>query len=203
VTIRRGAAWGATGALPAGALTARSDAEAAMLVEQARAAGRPAPVIRLVAGDLWRTCGGPSREDGAAAVALLPVDVGVVEIDGRERIFVANLVARGRTWWRGPVVAVCNAQYLGGWDAAPHSHPADGRLDVLQIGSMSLADRWKVGRRLATGTHVPHPAISERRLTGATFTFDRPQGLRLDGVPTGRAREVSVRVEPGALTVCV
>jgi YegS C-terminal NAD kinase beta sandwich-like domain len=203
VTIRRGEAWGIVGPLPAGAVRVESDAGAAQLVERARHTNEPPPTVHLVGGDLWRTCGGPSRPAESNSVAILPVDVGVVRVDGEERVFVAHLVARGRTWWFGPVLVVGNAQYVSGWDMVPRSHPADGHVDVLEIGAMPLSARWQLRRRLPTGTHVPHPAIAQRRVREATFVFDRPRRVWLDGVRISQVAELSMRVEPAALTVCV
>ena len=51
--------------------------------------------------------------------------------------------------------------------------------------SMSIRDRVQASRRLATGTHIPHPRIASRRSRHETFTFDRPMGLWLDGVERG------------------
>ncbi|HWC69080.1 MAG TPA: hypothetical protein VG478_13510 [Acidimicrobiales bacterium] len=202
MTLRRGEDWGALGALPAAAREARGDAEAARIAERGRAEGVTPPVL-LRGGDLWRTCGGGPQSPAGGAVAILPVDVGVAALDGKERVFVAHLVARGRSAWFGPLLAVCNAQYRGSWDLAPRSHPADGVLDVVEVGSMSLPDRWRAWRRLPTGTHVPHPAIAQRRVREATFTFSRPRRIWLDGEPAGTATEVAVRAEPAALTVCL
>jgi hypothetical protein len=185
---------------------ATSDAEAARIVEEATANGVAPPPIRLGGGDLWRTCGGSGVRDpgtGGRDGAVLEVDVGVARLDGRARVFVAHAVARGRSWWLGPVVAVANAEYLDGWDVAPRGHPADGLLDVFEVAAMTLTDRWKVRQRMVSGSHLPHPAIAARRASEATFTFDRPRRVWLDGVPVGSARELAVRLEPRALTIFV
>jgi hypothetical protein len=201
VTVRRGATWGASAPLPAGALTARSDTELARIVEEVRLGADATPAVRLVGGDLWRTLGGASADP--RVVAAFAIDVGVAAMDGEEHVFVAHAVVRGRSWWFGPVLAVCNAQFVGHWDVAPRAHPGDGRLDVVEVATMPLRQRWLARRRLASGTHVPHPAIAQRRVRAATFTFPRPRQVWLDGVPAGRASELSVTVEPGGLTVCV
>ena len=101
----------------------------------------------------------------------------------------------------GRVVVVMNAQYLGRWDVAPKSHPNDGRLDLLD-GDLPLGQRWQARRRLATGTHVPHPGIEERRLTAVQLELDRPTPVELDGEPIGSASSLSIRIEPDAL-LCV
>ena len=61
-----------------------------------------------------------------------------------------------------------NADRIGAWDVAPRAHPNDGQLDVVEVdASMGLRDRWQASRRLATGTHVPHPAIHTATRDGA------------------------------------
>jgi diacylglycerol kinase family enzyme len=130
-----------------------------------------------------------------------PVDLGSVLIDGRQHWFVAHVVAR-RSWWRGRVVAVMNAQWLGTWDLGPKSHPNDGLLDVSD-GRLSFGDRLKARRRLTTGSHLPHPDIAVRRTSHEQFTFDPPLDIYVDGEKVARARTVSVRVEPDALEVVI
>ena len=205
MTIRKGEAWGAVGAPPAGAVTVRSDREARRVVEAARRAGEPVPPLVLLGGDLCHTMGGRGDEGrlarGEGLVA--PVDLGSVLIDGRQHWFVAHLVAR-RSWWTGRVVTAMNAEFLGSWDVAPRSHPNDGRLDVLDVrASMSLRDRLTARRRLPTGGHVPHPAIEARRVPAVQLEFDRPTPVWLDGERVAQARRLSVRVEPDALTCAV
>jgi diacylglycerol kinase family enzyme len=131
----------------------------------------------------------------------LPMDLGSVLLDGRQHWFVAHLVAR-RSWWRGRVVAVMNAQWIGPWDVAPRSHPNDGLLDVFD-GDLSFDDRLKARRRLASGTHVPHPGIAQQRTAAVQLHFDRPTPIWLDGEAVGSATDVSVRVEPDRWTAVV
>jgi diacylglycerol kinase family enzyme len=153
--------------------------------------------LRLSAGDLLRTVGGP-REPTAEA-ALLPADLASVLLDGRQHWFVAHLVAR-RHWWRGRIVAVMNAQFLGAWDVAPRGHPNDGRLDVVDVAaSMTLRDRWHARHRLPTGTHLPHPDIAVQQVTAWQTMLPPGTGVWLDGRAMGEVRNVSVRVEPDAL----
>lgn len=203
MTIERGRQWGQRGALPAGGVVVNSDREARAIVEQARRAEQAVPPLGLVGGDLCRTVGGRGDEgrlrsgDGM----LLPVDVGAVLVDGRLHWFVAHLVAR-RSWWRGPVFAAMNAQWLGRWDVAPRAHPNDGLLDTF-CARLSLDDRLKARNRLRSGTHVPHPGIAERRVVSTQWDFGSSLYLWLDGERLGPARQVSVRVEPDALLCAV
>jgi hypothetical protein len=202
VPVEKGRPWGRSGVLPPDGVLVRSDAEARAVVEEARRAGRDLPVIGLLGGDLCRTLGGRGDEARLrSGGTVAEVDVGAVLIDGRLHWFVAHLVAR-RGWWRGPVLAVMNAQYLGDWDVAPRSHPGDGRLDRLDV-TMPVGERLKARSRLRSGTHVPHPGIAVAQVTATQATFDRPTPVRLDGEVVGPARTLSVRVEPAALTVVV
>lgn len=201
MTIEKGVAWGEAGSLPEGGVIVRSDAEARAVVESARRAGEPPPALGLLGGDLCRTVGGAGDEARLHSVEAvrLPVDLGAVLIDGKLHWFVAHLVARKR-WWRGRVFVAMNAEYIGHWDVAPRSHPNDGLLDTFDV-TMSVGDRFKARSRLATGTHLPHHDIKQRRVAAVQVDVG---GLDvwLDGQCLGPAHSLSIRVEPDAL-VCV
>jgi hypothetical protein len=203
MTIERGRAWGEPGPLTTDGVVVRDDAQARMVVEPRRRAGEPLPMLGLAGGDLCRTLGGTGDEGRLHGpnARRLPVDLGSVLVDGRQHWFVAHLVVR-RGWWRGRLIAVMNAQFVGRWDVAPRSHPNDGRLDVVDA-DLSLADRWKAWRRLPHGAHVPHPGIREQRVAAVQLELTAPAGVWLDGMCIGEARRLSVRVEPDALTVVV
>jgi len=202
VTIAKGQAWGAHAPLPPDGVIVRSDAEARQVVVAARRAGAALPVLGLLGGDLCRTLGGTgdvARLRSGAAVTF-PVDLGVVEADGRMDWFVAHLVARTRTWTRA--VLALNAQWLGPWNVAPRAHPDDALLDTYDV-RLPPRELAKVRARLPTGSHLPHPGIIERRAATATFTLGRPRRLWLDGTPVERAHHLRLSVEPDALRVVV
>lgn len=203
MTVRKGEPWGGSGALPDDGIVVDSDLAARRVVTDSRRGNRPIPPLGLLAGDLARTCGASGRKDRLRGpdAQTLPVDLGEVLVDGALHFFVAHLVAR-RSWWRGPVVAAMNAQFLGDWDVAPRSHPGDGRLDLLQA-DLSIGDRLKARTRLRSGTHVPHPGISERRVKAVQLDLAPRTSVWLDGERVGEARALSVRVVPDALTVVV
>lgn len=203
MTVRKGELWGAPGRLPDDGVVVDSDAAARRVVTEARRANRPIPALGLLAGDLARTCGATGREERLHGpdAQTLPVDLGEVLVDGSLHFFVAHLVAR-RSWWRGPVVAAMNAQFLGAWDVAPRSHPGDGRVDLFEA-DLSVGDRWKARSRLPSGTHVPHPGISERRVKAIQLDLPPRTSVWLDGERLGEARALSIRVAPDALTVVV
>jgi hypothetical protein len=203
MTVEKGVDWGRPSPLPDDGVVVASDAAARAVVERARRAGEPVPPLGLLGGDLCATVGGRGDRDRlrSADAMTLPCDLGCVLVDGEIHWFVAHAVLR-RTWWRGRVVAVMNAQWHGRWDVAPRAHPGDGLLDVLD-GDLPVGDRWKARSRLPTGTHVPHPGIRTTRVASVPLELDPPLDVWLDGERVGRASSVVARIEPDALTVVV
>ena len=201
MTIERGKDWGEPAVVPSDIVWADSDRAAAEVATSARRANRPIPPLALTAGDLVRTLGGRGARLREGEGTHVQVDLGAVLIDGKLQWFLAHLVAR-HSWLRGRVVVAANAAFIGPWNIAPRAHPGDGRLDLLD-GNPSLGDRFKARRRLVTGTHVPHPDISVRRVSATQVDFDRDTPIRLDGELVGRARSLSIRVEPDAVDLWI
>lgn len=198
--ITKGSSYGEPGPVPDGLVVVRSDAEARAVLEEARRQRLPYPTLGLLGGDLCRTLGGGTGPELSGV--QFPVDLGVVLADGRLYLFVASLVARSRLWTRAFVAM--NAQFLGrqGWNAGPRAHPGDGLLDTYDV-RLKAGQLLAVRARLPNGSHLPHPGIRERRAPAVQVELERPLPLRLDGESVGRARVLSVRVEPDALMVFV
>ena len=196
MTIRAGEEWGRRVTGDAGATAAADDADLARHL----AAGERGP-FTVAGGDLHRAVGAPAA--GAFPPAL-PVAALIVRLDdGPERTVVAHVVAR-RRWWRGPMVAVCNVDYVGKWNVAPRAHPNDGRADVIEVAAtMGRRARWQAWRRLPQGTHLPHPSLTTRSVRTAAFEWDDPIGVWLDGVNAGVARKLAVTVRPDAFELLV
>lgn len=203
MTIEKGRAWGAPGALPSDGVIVRDDAEVRRLVTEARRAGTAIPTVGLLDGDMCRTVGGRGDVDRLRSdrAMTLPLDLGSVLVDGTIHWFSAHLVAR-RSWWRGRIVAVMNAQWIGSWNVAPRSHPNDGLLDVFD-GDIGVDDRIKARRRLPTGTHVPHPGITQRRVGALQVDLGRPTPIWLDGEKVAEGQHLSIRVESDAYACVV
>jgi len=199
VSVRKGEAWGATGPLADDGVLVRSDAAASDAVATARRDRRPLPELGLLGGDLARSVGGTGDEARlrTSEATRLPIDLGSVLVDGRLEFFVAHVVVR-RPFWQGRFVAVMNTEFLGRMKMAPRAHPGDGLLDILE-GTLGLDDRLRARRRVRTGDHVPHPDIRQRRVGAAQFDVPHGATVWIDGRRAGRARTVSVRLEPDAL----
>jgi hypothetical protein len=217
VPVRSG--WGEVVDRPEPLVTVGDDAEFAATA--GRGAPGRGPATTVARGDLRRTLGIPEgrpsnlRTDPAATdpatgpptVRRYEVDVVWVRLDrGDARPAVAHVVARlpwsRGGWLRGPLVAVMNVQFIGPWDVAPRGHPADGRVEVLEVDpSMRVRDRLAARSRLPNGTHVPHPSIATRSVRALTLAFDAALDVTIDGRRVGQAREMSIEVHASAATV--
>lgn len=211
MTIRKGEQWGERLALPRGLPSADTDAVAGRWYSSAPPGATRAGLV-LVGGDLARTLGSVEAprpgEDATRAV----VDVmSVAATTGETRTAVAHVVVRsgagGDRWWRwrGRIVMVMNAQFVGDADPTPRCHPADGRADLLDVSAaLGFRSRRQVRTRLRTGSHLPHPLLSVSSSATHTIEFDGPCTVLVDGEVWIRRRagiRLLVRVVPDALAV--
>ena len=181
MTIRRGEDWGRPGRPPADLNWFVDDAAAARAVDEG------AREIGLGGGDMARTLGVGTGAGVAGSAVSFPIDlIEVTSADGRRTVALAHVVIRHRRWrwWKGPIVVVMNAQFIGRWDVAPRGHPNDGRVEVLDVDStMSTRQRFLAGRRLPTGAHIPHPLVRIRSSAEVTVPISGSASVLVDGQP--------------------
>jgi hypothetical protein len=188
VSVEKGADWGERAQPPADLIVVDDSAAAIETIAAERRANRPPPTTPDLAS--------------AEEALHVTVDLGAVLVDGALHWFLDHLIAR-RSWLRGQVLVVANAAFVGYWNIAPRAHPGDGRFDTLETSTMSLGDRWQARSRLRLGTHVPHPAITTRRVEAVQYDFERPTPIRLDGRAIGEAQHLSIRLEPDAVDIWI
>ena len=208
MTVRRGEDWGEPGPLAASAPACSDDATAASAIRSQIGSGAAVPEVGLLGGDLHTTLGAPLRSETelrTGAGVRFPVDV--IEVaatapDGSVTHLtgLAHLEVRRRRRFVGRTVVVMNAAFVGRANLGPRAHPNDGRLDVTE-GSLPRGSRREGLRRSLSGTHVPHPGLSERRVS--ELTIDAVDGLRwwLDGVRMPPASRLVVTCRPDGATV--
>ena len=163
---------------------------------------------------------------GAAPAGLaLPLDALDVVADGGVPVVAVNSVVVGvapdrlRAWHRsarlsveidgaavetGDVTSlvVMNGQYLRRFDLSPRGHPGDGVAEA-QLYSLAPGSRRAMRGRLATGAHLPHPAISIRRARHVVVRAARPVPLEIDGTPASRITGLSITLRPAAYRLLV
>lgn len=201
MTIEKGQPWGASVDTPAGLRYISDDAAATAAL--CDGSGQP---VAVTGGDLHRTVGGRDPM-GAERVLELPIDLLRVRLDDGEprracaHVQIQSSPVRGG-WWRGPVVMVMNAEFIGNWHVVARGHPNDGRAESCAwAADFGVRQRWEARRRLPGNQHVPHPQIETRSFRERTWDFGRPMRVRIDGVNAGSAQRVDIVVEPDAAMI--
>jgi hypothetical protein len=115
------------------------------------------------------------------------------------RRFAATVRVDDRPVFHGPctTVVIASGQFRAGLDIVPRGHPGDGRAEI-QVYAVSRREARALQARLRTGTHVPHPAITQRSGAQVTVDIDRRVAVEVDGKPIERTDRVGVRVVPNA-----
>jgi diacylglycerol kinase (ATP) len=112
-----------------------------------------------------------------------------LRLDGQEQQLAAWMVA----------VANCPS-YGGGMRIAPAASLDDGRLDVVVIGAVGKLTCVDLLRKVFSGRHVEHPAVSVHRARRVELAADRPLAVYADGEPAG-GLPATFSVRPAAITV--
>jgi len=142
---------------------------------------------------------------GASAVNAIEFGIPPGSLRSLSRTHEISVTVDGRRFHAGPAttVVIANGQFIDGLDVSPRGHPGDGRLEV-QVYALRPGERGGMRRRLATGSHLPHPRIrtgSGRRIrvrvTGGVWP------LRVDGRTAGRAGTIEVEVRSPAAHLLV
>ncbi len=227
MTIEKGKDWGRRGAVAESIPVVSSDRSLAELFEVTTVNGEGtvrgpavvglAPVTSEVK-DQRKAQDGLAQTLGARGTraqlfegerTIVPIDLGIVKLYGSPSesgpvtsiVMAAGLVVASR-FWSGPIYGAMNASFLGAWNVAPSGHPNDGRLDIV-TAEMKISDRFKARKRLRSGSHVPHPDISIRRLREAMFTPPPSSKVWIDGVQYGSVAKVEVAVIADAVELAI
>ena len=110
----------------------------------------------------------------------------------------------GRVDRRAILVTIANsAQFGNGACIAPGARVDDGELDLVVLEDRSRIVTLGHLRRLFNGTVERMPGYSIRRIRRATIGCDQPMLFHVDGEPVEGGTELTARVHPGALKMCV
>jgi YegS C-terminal NAD kinase beta sandwich-like domain len=216
--LRPGQPWGSEASGPADLEVAGGDGMLAAVLGR----GVVDPLVRFAAApdsDLARAVG--LVAGAVPAGVALPLDVVEISVGGVavNSVVVGVAPDRLRAWHRpaglsveidgAPVDArgattlvVMNGQYLRGLDVSPRGHPGDGVAEA-QLYALPPGARRAMRSRLATGAHLPHPAITVRRAHRLAVRAPRPIPLEIDGAPAGRITGVELTLRPAAYRLLV
>lgn len=193
MTIERGVAWGKNLQVPDSVIFVSTD--------KALADCSPADFVCLLGGDLFQALGSPRAVQAGSERTLVNIDALECRIDTggtSSTVLAASSVVIGSWWSRTEHVCITNGGMLNGLDLTPRAHPNDGKWDVLRLHkSMDLRQRILARRRSKTGSHIPHPEISNTRLAEVTLQrSNKSQKLVIDGVPVPHWKAVHCQVLP-------
>jgi diacylglycerol kinase (ATP) len=124
----------------------------------------------------------------------------------RARPFEARIRVDGTQWYRGPascILAGNMGSLFGGVEVFTDAEPDDGLIDLAVITAEGLA-QWAgtVGRTIA-GHPERSPSFRVTRGRKVKVKLDRKVLYELDGGSRSKANSYRLKVEPGAITVCV
>jgi len=91
-------------------------------------------------------------------------------------------------------LSINNSRFTGGkMMMAPNADPTDGFADVIRVGQLGRISLLKTFPKIFDGSHLRHPAVSEKRAQKIAFELAGPADAMIDG-------EV-IRLWPTELTV--
>ena len=101
------------------------------------------------------------------------------------------------------VVVGNSGTLLGGLVLMPTATVDDGVLDVVNIAPKGVAGWIAVAGRVITRRRAGHERVEHWQARTIVIEAEAPQPSQIDGDPIGDARELRIRVDPGALLVRV
>ena len=96
-----------------------------------------------------------------------------------------------------------NSRAVGGFNyLAPNASLADGKLDVVIIRSLNLAEFIQLAAKGFTGDHINHPKVTYFQTTSLHVSGEEKIPLNADGEYAG-VSPCSITVQPRSLKICV
>jgi diacylglycerol kinase (ATP) len=124
----------------------------------------------------------------------------------RAEAFHAEISVDGADWYEGPAscVLVGNlGDVFGGIDVFPDARPDDGLLELGVVTAQGLAQWGRTILRTAVGDPNRSPFVRTTKAKKLKAKLSRKVLYELDGGDRSKVKSFKVRVEPGALNVCV
>ncbi len=124
----------------------------------------------------------------------------------RERQMRTRIEVDGMRWYKGKASCVLFGnvgQILGGIRAFEDASPDDGRLEIGVVTAKGIVEWARTIGRTAVGQTERSPFVHST--TGRTIKvkLDRKIPYELDGGDRPAVRKLKVKIEPGAITICV
>jgi diacylglycerol kinase (ATP) len=124
----------------------------------------------------------------------------------RLKPFRATIEVDGAEWFQGRATCVLLGnlgKLVGGVEAFEHARPDDGKLDLGVVTADGMLDWSRMLARAVAGSVADSPFARTTKARDVKVKLSRKVACELDGGDRPKVKSFKVKVEPGAITVCV
>jgi len=124
----------------------------------------------------------------------------------RLKPFRAKIAIDGLPWYKGKASCILFGnvgELFGGVEVFEDARPDDGKLEVGVVTADGLFEWGRMLARTAVGTATSSPFAQMTKATSVKVKLDRKVLYELDGGDRTKVKAFKVKVDPGAITVCV
>ena len=124
----------------------------------------------------------------------------------RSKPFRADIEVDGASWYKGKASCILFGnvgKLVGGVEAFEDARPDDGRLELGIVTAEGLLEWGRMIARAAVGPVDKSPLAQTTKARSVKVKLNRKVLYELDGGDRTKVKAFKVKVEPGAVTVCV
>jgi YegS/Rv2252/BmrU family lipid kinase len=124
----------------------------------------------------------------------------------RSKPFRANIEVDGASWYKGKASCILLGNVgtlVGGVEAFEDARPDDGKLELGVVTAEGLLEWGRMIARAAVGPADKSPLAHTTKVRSVKVKLNRKILYELDGGDRTKVKAFKVKVEPGAVTVCV
>jgi diacylglycerol kinase (ATP) len=124
----------------------------------------------------------------------------------RSKPFRAEIKVDGADWYKGKASCILLGnvgKLFGGVEAFEDARPDDGKLELGVVTAEGLLEWGRMLARTAVGSASNSPFVQTTKARSVKVKLNRKVLYELDGGDRTKVKAFKVKVEPGAITVCV
>jgi YegS/Rv2252/BmrU family lipid kinase len=124
----------------------------------------------------------------------------------RSKPFRADIKVDGVDWYSGKASCILLGnvgKLFGGVEAFEDARPDDGKLELGVVTAEGLLEWGRILARTAAGSASASPFVQTTKASSVKVKLNRKVLYELDGGDRTKTKAFKVKVEPGAITVCV
>jgi YegS/Rv2252/BmrU family lipid kinase len=124
----------------------------------------------------------------------------------RSKPFRARIEVDGVEWFKGKATCILLGnvgKLFGGIEAFEHARPDDGKLELGVVTADGALDWSRMIARAVAGSVTDSPFAQTTKVRDVKVKLSRKVVYELDGGDRTKVKSFKVKVEPGAISVCV